>query len=113
MKMHSVLLLGATTILFTQIASAELPINKKMLAQIDATVDFCSQAKPDSSQKFKDINSLLSQRSSANDLDQARSSDEYKQARKAVSESLGKMNKDEVEKTCGLPTVSQGSNEKK
>ena len=102
MKISRMILAGvAGTVLFTQFAAAELPFNKQLLAQIDSTIDFCSQARPQSAQKFHDIATSMSKNLSAKDLEAARATDEYKDSRKTFSEDLGKLSKDDVDRTCG------------
>jgi len=108
MKIFRTLLLGAAaTTLLSQFASAELPISKQALAQIDATIEFCSQQKPEAAQNFKDTAAAIAKQLPAKDLESARASDDYKSARKSIIDDLQKLNKEAVNNMCGGTAASK------
>ena len=99
MKIYRILCLGAAIVL-PQFASAELPFSVQALAQIDGGIDYCSQTNPDAADKYKQVSDLLLKSLPKKDLEAARNSKEYKEARKTVSEDIGKLKKEEAAKTC-------------
>jgi len=89
--------------------AADLPFNVQVLAQIDETISFCSDLKPDHAAEFKKASVALFKNLSATDLEEARKSDSYKEARESVKESLTKLENKDVETICASagPTASK------
>jgi hypothetical protein len=99
MKIYRILCLGAA-IALPQLALAELPFGIQTLAQIDGAIDFCAQAKPEAAEKYRDFGKLLVKELPKKDLEDARNSKEYKEARKSVGEEIGKLKKEDAVSTC-------------
>jgi len=99
MRIVRILSLGAAIIL-PQLALAELPFGPEMLARLDGATDMCAKEKPEVAQKLKDQSKLLFKDVSDKELEDARSSDDYKAARKTVDAELAKLKKEEAAKSC-------------
>jgi hypothetical protein len=99
MRFSRILCLGAALVL-SQTAFAETPFDLQTLALLDASMDFCTKANPEAAEKFKDYANQLEKDVPQKDLEAARDSKDYKEARKSISAEFDKLNKKEVTKTC-------------
>jgi len=99
MKIHRILCLGLA-IALPQLTVAEIPFDIQTLAQIDGVIDYCSQLKPESADVYKQFGKLMEKSVPEKDLEAARNSKDYKEARKSVSEGISKVNKEEAAKSC-------------
>jgi hypothetical protein len=99
MKIHRILCLGIA-IALPELAFAEIPFDIQTLAQIDGVIDYCSQLKPETADVYKQLGKLMEKSVPEKDLEAARNSKDYKEARKSVSEGISKVNKEEAAKSC-------------
>lgn len=82
------------------LAMAELPFSRQGLAQVEATLDFCSQVNPKAADKLKDHGKRLIKGLPGAELEEARKSEEYQKTYEFMTTELGKVAKDEAVKAC-------------
>ncbi len=73
---------------------AELAITPKAFGHLQGTLDYCAQVDSRSAPKYKERAKLMVRSASEKDLEEARNSDEYKDAYDWISAELGKAPKD-------------------
>ncbi len=85
--------------------AAEPSLNKKSLGQVEGIVDFCAKVNPQIA-KSKGTAAPSVGKASQKDLDEARKSDEYKEAYDSITETLNQIPADRASETCAaaLPT---------
>ena len=99
MKGFRVLCLAAV-LAVPPLAMAELPFTRQGLAQVEATLNFCSQASPQAAEKFKEYGKRLAKGLPSAELEEARKSEEYQKTYEFMTTELGKVAKDEAAKAC-------------
>jgi hypothetical protein len=99
MRFSRILCLGAALAL-AQPAFAELPFPVQTLAEIDGALDYCAEMKPESADVYKEFGKQLVKDVPEKDLEAARSTKEYKEARKSATEEIRKLSKQEAAKSC-------------
>jgi len=100
MKIVRILSLGAAIAALPHLALAELPFGSDLLARLDSATDICAKQKPEVAQKIKDQTKVLFKDVPAQQLEDARNSDDYKEARKTADDEFGKLKKEEAVKAC-------------
>ncbi len=90
----------AAVMVVPSLAMAELPFSRQGLAQVEATLDFCSQTNPQTADKFKDHGKRLVRGLPSAELEGARKSEEYQMAYESMTAELGKVAKDEAARAC-------------
>ncbi len=82
------------------LAMAELPFSKAGLAQVEATLDFCSHVSPQAAERFKDHGNRLKKSLPSTELEEARKSEEYQKVYEFMVTELGKVAKAEAVRAC-------------
>ncbi len=83
-----------------QLALAELPVSKQTLGQVDGILKYCAQANPRLAKSYEEQAALLIGKASAQELAEARKSDEYKQAYDSIRDQLSKLDKEHAAEAC-------------
>jgi hypothetical protein len=100
MSRHLIALVFSATAL-SSIAQAEEPApNAQALGTVEALVSFCAKADPASATKYQEQQKLIAQSASEKVLAEVRKSEDYRQARALVDESVGKLGQEDAKKTC-------------
>lgn len=99
MRLCHIICLGAA-IAVPQFASAQLPFDTDTLAELDGALDFCAQMEPKSADAYRNFAKVLEEGLPKKDLEEARNSKEYKDARQSVSDEIGKLKKEDAAKAC-------------
>ena len=99
MKTSRMLCLCAAIALPQFALAAEPALNKKSLGQVEGIVDFCAQANPQTA-KSKGTAAPSVFKASQKDLEDARKSDEYKEAYDAITAALTELPKEQVSEAC-------------
>ena len=89
-----------TALMLAPLAVAELSVPKEVLGKVEAAMDFCAQADPQSADKYQAKKKEFSQGATDEELSEARDSQEYKDAYQSSTDELSKQSKDEAKKTC-------------
>ena len=84
----------------TPLALAKLSVPKEVLGRVEGALDFCSQADPQSADKYQEKKKALVQEASDQEVAEARASKEYKENYDAATEEMGKQPKEQAKKTC-------------
>jgi hypothetical protein len=79
---------------------AKLALPNALFGQIEGSLDFCSQADPNSAEKYQEKKKTLVEGASEQEVADARASKEYKDGYEQATGELSKKNKDEVVKSC-------------
>jgi hypothetical protein len=99
MTLRRILCLGAA-IALSPTAFAEAPFDLQTLALLDSSMDFCVKVNAEAAEKYKDYVNQLEKDVPQKDLEAARDSGDYKEARKSISAELSKLNKKDATKAC-------------
>lgn len=101
MKTSRILLLCLVAgIVFPQIASGKLSQSPQALGMIESTLDYCAKVDPDSAPKYKEREKSFVGDATKEELEKARSTNEYKDIYQSRTDELSKTPKDEVVKAC-------------
>ncbi len=82
------------------LALAKLPVPNEVLGKVEGALDFCSQADPQSSDKYQEKKKAFVQGASEEEVTEARASQEYKDAYQSATGEMSKQPKEEAKKTC-------------
>jgi hypothetical protein len=99
MKTYRMLCLCAAMSLPQFAMAADAPLNKKSLGQVEGIFDFCAKVNPQIA-KYKGTAAPAVGKASQKDLDDARKSDEYKEAYDSITETLTELPKERVAEAC-------------
>lgn len=99
MKIYRILCLGAGLVL-PQLALAKLPFTNDAFGRVEGTVDFCARADVQAAPKYEERKKLLVRDVPEKEVDEARQTQEYRDAYDWISAELGKVPKDEAAKAC-------------
>jgi hypothetical protein len=99
MKTYRMLCLCAAISLPQFALAAESSLNKKSLGQVEGIVDFCAKVNPQIA-KSKGTAAPSVSKASQKDLDEARKSDEYKEAYDAITTALTDLPTEQVAEAC-------------
>jgi uncharacterized protein YycO len=99
MKMKSFLSFLAALMLCA-IAFAKMPFSNDMFGRVESTLDQCAQIDKSSGEKYAAKKKQLVKDATAEEIEAARNTDEYKTAYKEMSEQLAQMSKDDVMQAC-------------
>jgi hypothetical protein len=99
MRIHRILCLGAALVV-PQLALAKLPFSNDAFGTVEGTLDFCSQANPQAAPKYQERKKSLVRDVPEKEVTEARQTQEYKGAYRAVSAELGKVPKDQAVEAC-------------
>jgi hypothetical protein len=100
MKIYRILCLGAAVIA-PPLALANLPFTNEAFGKIEGTLDFCVQADPQAAPEYEERKKLLVRDVPGQEMDEARQTQEYLDAREWISAALGKVPKAQAVKACG------------
>ena len=82
------------------LAMAKLPVPNGVLGKVEGALDFCSQADPQSADKYQEKKKSFVEGASDEEVAQARASQEYKDAYQSSTDEMSKQPKDEAKKSC-------------
>lgn len=99
MKIFRIVCFSAILVV-TSLALAKLSVPNEVLGRVEGALDFCSQADPQSADKYQEKKKALVQDASEQELAEARASKEYKENYDAATEEMGKQPKEQAKKTC-------------
>jgi hypothetical protein len=99
MKTSRMLCLCAAIALPQFALAAEPALNRKSLGQVEGIVDFCAKVNPQIA-KSKGTASPSVFKASQKDMEEARKSDEYKEAYDAISAALTELPEEQVSEAC-------------
>jgi hypothetical protein len=99
MKTSRMLCLCAAIALPQFALAAEPSLNKKSLGQVEGIVDFCAKVNPQIA-KSKGMATPSVFKASQKDLEDARNSDEYKEAYDAITVALTDLPQEQVSEAC-------------
>jgi hypothetical protein len=94
-------------LLLTSVASAKLALPNDIFGKIEGALDACAKADPQSASKYAGKKKELTQGATAQELAEARASDEYKQGYAAGTDEIEKQPKDEAKKACAAALESK------
>ncbi len=95
------LLLGVAFFL-PQIGGAQLPIPNEALAKSESMLDFCVKANPKETDKYEKLRKEVVKDAADKDLEDARKTQEYKDAYQKQKEEFTKMPKDRTTEVCSV-----------
>jgi hypothetical protein len=99
MKIFRIVCLSAA-LATSSIALAKLSLPNGVLGQVEAALDSCAKANPQSAAKYEEKKKALVQGASEQEVAQARASQEYKEGYEAASQEMAKQSPDETKKMC-------------
>ena len=99
MKIRRIVCLAAA-IVIPQFALAKLPFSNDAFGKVEGTLDFCAQADPQAAPKYQAQKKQLVRDVPEQEVSEARSTQEYKDAYEWMSNELGKVPKDKAVQTC-------------
>jgi len=99
MKTSRILCL-AGAIVFPLLAQAKLPFPNDVFGRLEGTLDFCAQANPEAAQKYQEGKKLIVRDVPEQEVTEARSTEEYKDAYESTSAQLGEVPKDQAVAAC-------------
>ncbi len=82
------------------LALAKLPVPNDVLGRVEGALDFCAQADPQSAEKYQAKKKDLMQGATAEELADARASQEYKDAHQSTTDEMSKQPKEKAKNTC-------------
>jgi hypothetical protein len=82
------------------LALANLPFTNEAFGKIEGTLDFCVQADPQAAPEYEERKKLLVRDVPGREMDEARQTQEYLDAREWISAALGKVPKTQAVKAC-------------
>jgi hypothetical protein len=100
MKIYRILCLGAALV-FPQLALAKLPFTNDAFGRVEGTLDFCAQADAQAAAKYEERKKSLVRDVPEKEVDEARQTQEYRDAYDWISAELGKVPKAQATKGCG------------
>jgi len=98
-KKYGFLVIAAALVL-PLVAHGKLTIPNDALGMLDASLDVCSWADPQSAQKFREAKSAILQGATEDEIKAARDSQEYKDRYNSTKKELEKKPKAELAKSC-------------
>jgi hypothetical protein len=99
MKICRILCLGVALVI-PQLAMAKLPMPNEAFGRIEGTLDFCAQADPQAASQYQELKKAIVGDASEQEVTEARTTQEYKDGYKEVSDQLVKMPKDKAVQAC-------------
>ena len=99
MKIHRIVCLAAA-IVIPQFALAKLPFSNDAFGRVEGTLDFCVQADPQAAPNYQAQKRQMVRDVPEQEVSEARSTQEYKDAYEWMSNELGKVPKDKAVQTC-------------
>ena len=87
-------------ITFPQLALAEFQFTNQSLGTEQAMIDFCARIDPGTATKYQQQAEVLAQGVPSEELDKARSTDDYKDAYALASNALGAISKPDAAEAC-------------
>jgi len=99
MKIHRIVCLAAA-IVVPQLALAKLPFSSEAFGKVEGTLDFCAQADPPAAPRYQEQKKHLVRDVPEQEVAEARSTQEYKDAYEWVSAEIGKQPKGKVVEAC-------------
>jgi len=100
MKVYRIVCLVAGFLL-PQVALAKLPFPNDAFGKVEATLDFCAQVDAHSAPKYQERKKALVKDVPQKEVDEARESQEYKEAYSWITDELGKAPKNQAVQACG------------
>ena len=101
MKIERIVILGlGVAFAIPQMAQAKLPMTPQALGFVESTLDSCAKADPGSAEKYKERGKALVSSATKEDLEQARSSAEYKKSYDETTSDLSQLPKEKLVKQC-------------
>ena len=101
MKIERIVVLGlAVAFAVPQMAQAKLPMTPQALGFLESTVDSCAKADPDSAEKYKERGKAFVSSATKEELEQARSSSDYKKSYDETTSDLSQLPKEKLAKQC-------------
>ena len=82
------------------LALAKLPVPSGVLGKVEGGLDFCAQVDPQSANKYQEKKKAFVQGASAEEVNEARASKEYKDNYQSAADELSKQPKDQAKKSC-------------
>ena len=99
MKIYRIVCLAAA-IVISPFALAKMPFPIDAFGKIEGTLDFCAQADPQAAPKYQEQKKQMVRDVPEQEVSEARSTQEYKDAYEWISTELGKVPKDKAVQTC-------------
>ncbi|HYL13133.1 MAG TPA: hypothetical protein VEV41_08860 [Terriglobales bacterium] len=99
MKIHRILCL-VTAIVIPQLALAKLPFTSDAFGKVEGTLDFCAQLDRQAASKYQEQKKQIVRDVPEQEVAEARSTQEYKDAYEWVSAELGKVPKNKAVEAC-------------
>ena len=90
----------AAILMIASLANAKLPVPHGILGRVEGALDFCAQADAQSAAKYQEKKKEFSQGATDGELEEARDSQDYKDAYQSATDEMSKQSKDEAKKTC-------------
>jgi hypothetical protein len=87
-------------LLLGPLALAKLPVPNEVLGRVEGALDFCAQADPQSADKYQAKKKDFAQGATADELADARASQDYKDAYQSATGEMSKEPKEKGKKTC-------------
>jgi hypothetical protein len=100
MKIYKVMGLGAALVI-APLALAKLSFTNEAFGKVEGTLDFCAKADPQSAGQYQEHKKALVKEIPAKEVEEARASQNYKDAYAWVTDELGKVPKERAVETCG------------
>jgi hypothetical protein len=82
------------------LALANLPFTNEAFGKVEGTLDFCVQADPQAASEYEERKKLLARDVSEKEIDEARQTQDYRDAHDGISAALGKIPKAQAAKAC-------------
>lgn len=98
-KIHRIVCL-VTAIVIPQLALAKLPFTNDAFGKIEGTLDFCAQVDPQAAPKYQEQKKQIVRNVPEQEVAEARSTQEYKDAYEWVRAELGKVPKNKAVEAC-------------
>jgi hypothetical protein len=99
MKVNRILCLAAALVL-PQLALAELPFPNDAFGKTEGILDFCTQVDPQDAPKYQEQKKALVRDVPKKEVEEARQTQEYREAYHSTSDELAKVPKDKAVKAC-------------
>ncbi|HMK22927.1 MAG TPA: hypothetical protein VK466_11380 [Terriglobales bacterium] len=82
------------------LAFATLPVPSGVLGKVEGALDFCASADAKSADKYQEKKKEFAKGATADELADARASQDYKDGYQSANDELSRQSKEEVKKTC-------------